>query len=76
MCAFHLSTVTENYMQDKQLVLNAQGAISLQLLGGKLAPELVYFVLKKVLLNFSEIESRFHNTHRYCSLLRIMGVGR
>ena len=30
------------------------GAISLELLGGKLAPELVYFILGKELLNFGE----------------------
>ena len=31
------------------------GVISLKLLRGELAPKLVYFVLKKELLNFSEI---------------------
>ena len=39
----HLNTITPN-----------QGAISLKLVGGKLAPKLLYFVLKKELLNFSE----------------------
>ena len=33
-----------------------QGTISLNLLGGKLAPKLVYLVLRKELLNFSEIK--------------------
>ena len=31
------------------------GAVSLKLLGGKLALKLVYFVLRKELLNFSEM---------------------
>ena len=33
------------------MILHDLGAISLKLLGGKLAPKLVYFVLKQELLN-------------------------
>ena len=35
-----------------------QGTVSLKLLGGKLAPKLGYFVLRKELLNFSETVPR------------------
>ena len=38
--------------------IEPQGTISLKLLVGKLAPKLVYFVLKKELLNFSEMTPR------------------
>ena len=37
-----------------------QGVVSLKPLGGKLAPELVHFVLKKELLNFSEMAPKLH----------------
>ena len=37
---------------------NIQGAISLNHLEGKFTPKLVYLVLKKELLNFSETASR------------------
>ena len=35
-----------------------QGAISLKLLGGKLAPKLIHFVLRKELLRLSEMAPR------------------
>ena len=38
--------------------LSDQGTISLKLLGGKLAPKLVYFALRKELINFSEMAPR------------------
>ena len=34
------------------VLFEVQGTFSLKLLGGKLAPKLVYFVLRKELLNF------------------------
>ena len=37
---------------------NDKDAVSLKLVGGKLAPTPVYIILKKELLNFSEISSR------------------
>ena len=45
----HASTLLRLYWAGDNL-----GAVSLKLLGGTLAPKLVYFVLKKELLNLSE----------------------
>ena len=39
------------------MVILIQGAISLKLLGGKLAPKLVYMVLRKELLNVYSSET-------------------
>ena len=39
-------------------VITIQGAISLKLIGGKVAPKLLYFVLRKELLNLSEMPPR------------------
>ena len=36
-----------------------QGAVSLKPLGGKFAPKMIYFVLRKELLNLSEMAPRF-----------------
>ena len=38
------------------------GAVSLKLLGGKLAPELVCFMLNKELVNFGESMPRYDKT--------------
>ena len=44
---------------DELLTNRYLGTISLKHLGGKIAPKLVYFVLEKVLLTFSEMAPRW-----------------
>ena len=40
--------------------INNPGTISIQPLGGKMDPKLVYIVLEKELLDFSELQPRYH----------------
>ena len=53
---------------ENPLNLKYLGAVSLKLLGGKLAPQLIDFVLKKELLNFSE--TALWAINQFCSLLQ------
>ena len=59
---FRSSLTTTNYTSSGAILppskLVTQGAISLKVLVSKLAPKLVYFVLRKELLNFSETVPR------------------
>ena len=51
-----------------------RGAISRKLLGGKLVPKLVYFVLKKELLSFSEKAPKDIAIHKFISHVDLYDV--
>ena len=63
-----MATTAEYLRVINELSLNQRGylgTISLKLLGGKLAPKLVHFVLRKELLHFSEMAPWTINIHLY-----------
>ena len=62
----HIAKFILRYTANMHYRTENQGAVSLKLLGGKLAPKLVYFDLRKELFNFNEMHPDFMKISMHC----------